>query len=152
MLVSTLSRCAVLWAFAYDVRWSVRCRRWKPTWWCHVRSRADCSWPRVHVTHPYMRVSNISAFSMRTFRCERSRPHIAQLSREPSAASPRASDPSIDLRHCAGAFVDNDAQVQHLLVALLYLWVASWRTSGVVLLVRCTQQQHHDFRLLVLKP
>ena len=30
IIVSTLSHCALLRALAYDMRWSVRCRRWKP--------------------------------------------------------------------------------------------------------------------------
>ena len=41
MVVSTLSRCAFLRALAYNMRWSVRCRRWKPmirrkSLWCAV--------------------------------------------------------------------------------------------------------------------
>ena len=43
MLVSTLSHCAFVRALAYDMRWSVRCRQWKPmirrrNLWCAVRS------------------------------------------------------------------------------------------------------------------
>ena len=30
IVVQTLSHCAFLRALAYDIRWSVRCRRWKP--------------------------------------------------------------------------------------------------------------------------
>ena len=45
-------------------------RRMTRTWWCTVRSLAKCptSAPRVHVTHPYNRVSITSAFNMRAFR------------------------------------------------------------------------------------
>ena len=61
MVVSTLPHCAFLRALVYDIRWSVRCRRWKPMIrrrnpWCAVRSSAKCSLPRVRVTHPYSRV------------------------------------------------------------------------------------------------
>ena len=35
---------------------------------CRVRSSAKCSLPRVHVTHPYSRVSITSAFSMLNFK------------------------------------------------------------------------------------
>ena len=66
MVVSKLSHCAFLRALAYDMRWSVRCRRWKPmirrrNLWCAVRSSAKCYLPRVHVTHPYSRVCIILA-------------------------------------------------------------------------------------------
>ena len=48
---STLPHCAFLRALVYDMRWSVRCRRWKPMihrrrMWCAGRSSAKCSWPR----------------------------------------------------------------------------------------------------------
>ena len=50
----------------------MRCRRWKPMTrrrtWCADRSLAKCCALRVHVTHPYSRVSITSAISMRTFR------------------------------------------------------------------------------------
>ena len=73
MLVLNLSYCDFLRAWAYDMKWPVRCRRWKPMirWrnlWCAVRSPAKCYLPMVHVTHPYSRVSITSAFSIRTFR------------------------------------------------------------------------------------
>ena len=38
MVVSTLSHCAFLRALAYDMRWSVRCRRRKPM----IRRRRLC--------------------------------------------------------------------------------------------------------------
>ena len=48
MVVSTLSNSAFLRALAYDMRWSVRCRRRKPmirrtSLWCAVRGSAKCS-------------------------------------------------------------------------------------------------------------
>ena len=55
------------------MRWSMRCRRWKPMIrkrrsWCAVRTSVKRSWPRVQVTHPYSTVSTTSVFSGRTFR------------------------------------------------------------------------------------
>ena len=71
IVVSTLSHCAFLRALAYDIRWSVRYRRWKPMnlrrLWGAVRSLAKCSRPRAQVTHPYNRVSITSVCSRRTF-------------------------------------------------------------------------------------
>ena len=72
MVVSTLS-CALLRALAYGMRWSVRCRRWKPmirrrNLWCAIRSLAKCSLPRVHVTHPCEIGFDHLGFSMRNFR------------------------------------------------------------------------------------
>ena len=67
------AHCAFLRALAYDMRWSVRCRRWKPmigrrNLWSAIRSSAKCSLLSVHVTRPYSRVSITSVFSMRTVR------------------------------------------------------------------------------------
>ena len=72
MVVSMLSH-RLLEAFTYErVVQSVRCRRWKPMTrrrtWCADRSLAKCCALRVHVTHPYSRVSITSAFRIRTFR------------------------------------------------------------------------------------
>ena len=67
------SHCALLRAFAYDMRWSVRCRRWKPVVqrrslrYALWSSTAKCSTPRVQVTHPCSDVSITSDFIMRAF-------------------------------------------------------------------------------------
>ena len=71
MLVSMLSHYAFLRTLAYDMRWSVRCRRWNPMirsrrLWCAVSS-AECP-GRESKSHPYSRVSITSTFSRRIFR------------------------------------------------------------------------------------
>ena len=111
MIVSTLWHCDFLRALAYDMRWSVSCRRWKPVTrrrnlCCGVRSSAKCSLPRVRVTHPYSRVSITSAF------IERDSLHIVQLSLGPFVAWPCESDPSFGVWHNVGACVDKTAQIQ----------------------------------------
>lgn len=44
---------------------------------------------------------------------ERNGRDVARLPLDSSATSPRQSDPSIDLRHNVGAFVDTAAQMQN---------------------------------------
>ena len=115
IVASTLSHCAFLRALVYGMRWSVRCRRWKPvirrrslrrTLW----SAAKCSTPRVHATRPYSSVSLTSAFSMQTFRGNGavSVPRSSSLN-QPKHASPREPDPLFDLCHYVGGLVDKPA-------------------------------------------
>ena len=69
-----LARRVFLNAFAYKrVVWSTHCRRGKPmprrkARWCADQSLAKCCALRVHVAHPYSRVSVTSTFRIRTFK------------------------------------------------------------------------------------
>ena len=86
MVVLMLSQHVTLRAFAYD-RWRGRYEigAWSQllargrTWLRAVRSLAKCSALRVHVTHPYSRVSITSACSNSGFQAKRGGRHIPQL-------------------------------------------------------------------------
>ena len=98
--------------------------------WCAVRSSAKCSLPRIHVTHPYSRVSITSALHAQ-LQSERGSLHIVQFPLELTVACPCESDPPFDIWHNIGACVDKTAQIQKGVVCLC-LWPAASMTSGEV--------------------
>ena len=119
MVVPTLSLCAFLRAFAYDMRWSVRCRRWKP-----MIRRRTCGVPfAAHRSAPCrgstFRTRTAGFPPPRPLACATSErtgqpPHIVHIPLESTVACRCESDPPFDLCHNIGACVDKTAQIQQL--------------------------------------
>ena len=135
MVVSTLSHCAFLRALAYDMRWPVRCRRWKPIvrrrrLWCAVRSSAKCFWPRVQVTQA--RVSVTSALNMRTCRVNGASSYSSRWNRLYHAHASRIR------RFTSGimsALASTRPPLYRNCIVCIYLWPAASTTSGEVRIV-----------------
>ena len=150
---NALALCLVEGLGIRDMRWSMRCLRWKPmlrtrSLRCALWSSAKCSTPRVHVTRPYSSgVSTTSDFSMRTFSVNEavSISYSSSLNRR---SIPTRFGPVVYLRHNVGGLVDKTAQVQklHCLFILVTCCFDNER-RGKGCLLRCLQQ--HGFCLLL---
>ena len=119
------------------MRWYVLCRRWKPmirrrNLWRAVRISAKRSLPRVHVTHPYSRVSITSALKRAQLQRERGSLHIVQFPLESTVAYAHGSR----TRRLSAGIISALASIRSPrytnCVVCLYVWPAASMTSGEV--------------------